>query len=167
MGVDFVFNARSQPTFVSAMNPVVETRCAVTCLAVATPTTQLPTRRHQIHHVRTKYDLRSIEFGFFGRCRQTDVFRTGIHSQRHRLASFARCLGELDRERRTAFYQCFFLSEANALSRAEHDISSQPRLFKTNTLKLCPLELASGCNPSPMLRGVSDTRNTAPTPQCF
>lgn len=43
MGVDFVFNARSQPTFIFTMNPVVETRCAVTCLAVATPPTQLPT----------------------------------------------------------------------------------------------------------------------------
>ena len=157
MGIDFVFNAWGQPTLVFAMNPVVETRCTVTCLPISTCAPQFTPRRQQIHHVRTKYDLRSVEFRFFGRCRQTDVFRAGIYAQRHRLVSFARRLGKLDRERRTAFYHGLFLFQ----------ISGRPRLFKTNTLKFCLLDLGVGCNPSPMLEGVSDTRNTAPTSQCF
>ena len=45
VGVDFVLNARSQPTLIFAVNAVVETRCAITCLAIATRPTHLSTRR--------------------------------------------------------------------------------------------------------------------------
>ena len=52
----------------------------------------------------------------------------------------------------------FSLSRRRAFA-GEQGISGFPRLFKTNTLKFCLLGLSTGCDPSPMLEGVSSRQH--------
>ena len=62
-------------------------------------------------------------------------------------------------DRRETLNGCLSFRSNRAFA-GEDGISGRPRLFKTTTLKFWLLGLASGCNPSPMLREVSDTCNT-------
>ena len=55
MGVDLVFNTRSQPPLVFAVNPIVKPGSTVTRLAVTSGSAHLPTQRQQIHHFRAKF----------------------------------------------------------------------------------------------------------------
>lgn len=99
--LDLHLNRRRQPTFMFAVDSIVETRRPVLSgFAVSAAASILPPCGHQLYHIVSGCQFLFVEFFCLSTGRQSNVFRTRIHAKHDGLFVSCTSVQELDYKRR-------------------------------------------------------------------